>query len=187
MSTTQLKMIWERSETPAEIPLPEGFSVRAYTPEDKPQWINLWHLGDMFTTVDDESSYEAMVTDIGRLGFQPERDTLLICDPTGKTVATISSFVHTDPKDFGNGHIHMVSADPSVRGKGIGNAMMSMAMRRLYDAGCKRAILRTDDNRLPAIKSYLKLGFKPDLSGEGMAERWNAIYKKLGPSAAGDR
>ena len=41
------------------------------------------------------------------------------------------------------------------------------------------AQLKTDDFRLPAIKTYLNIGFKPDLSTDDYKERWEKIYENL--------
>jgi hypothetical protein len=39
--------------------------------------------------------------------------------------------------------------------------------------------LRPDDERLPAIKVYLDLGFKLELYQEGMAARWGQVRTAL--------
>jgi hypothetical protein len=38
------------------------------------------------------------------------------------------------------------------------------------------AFLTTDDWRIPAIKSYIRAGFIPDLSTEDFKARWEKIY-----------
>ena len=40
--------------------------------------------------------------------------------------------------------------------------------------------LKTDDFRIPAIRSYLRFGFQPVLEGEGMKERWDKIFEIIG-------
>ena len=39
------------------------------------------------------------------------------------------------------------------------------------------AYLTTDDWRIPAIKSYLRIGFTPDISTEDFKARWDEIFK----------
>ena len=45
--------------------------------------------------------------------------------------------------------------------------------------GYGKIILFTDDWRLPAIGLYLSMGFEPQMSGEDMPERWDAIHRSL--------
>ena len=46
--------------------------------------------------------------------------------------------------------------------------------------GIARILLNSDDWRLAALKTYLNLGFLPVLNDFDMADRWQAIYEKLG-------
>jgi mycothiol synthase len=46
-------------------------------------------------------------------------------------------------------------------------------------AGYRRIYLLTDDFRLPAIKTYLRLGFVPFLFEEGMEQRWREVLRRL--------
>ena len=53
------------------------------------------------------------------------------------------------------------------------------AVKRLLDAGYFSIYLLTDDNRLPAVHTYLKMGFIPSLFAPDMAERWRALCAQL--------
>ncbi len=50
----------------------------------------------------------------------------------------------------------------------------------LFERGFRRCILRTDDFRLPAIKTYLDLGFAPEMLDESHPERWAKAWEALG-------
>lgn len=92
----------------------------------------------------------------------------------GEPAATITVICDYGAK---NGYIHMVSCKPQFRGKGLGTLMNVIAVDVLKTAGMQTAYLTTDDWRIPAIKSYLKAGFLPDLESEpDYKERWNKIY-----------
>ena len=41
-------------------------------------------------------------------------------------------------------------------------------------------VLFTDDHRLAAIKTYLKLGFEPQMVHDSHPERWREVLAKLG-------
>ena len=53
-------------------------------------------------------------------------------------------------------------------------------MRYLKNAGYKKASLLTDDWRLPALKLYLRMGWRPWLVEDDMPGRWKDICDKLG-------
>ena len=77
------------------------------------------------------------------------------------------------------GLIHMVGTVAAHRGKGLGTAVTLAALHRLGERGFTRAMLATDDWRIPAIKAYLRLGFKP-LHRDGTHEgRWQAILRRI--------
>jgi mycothiol synthase len=78
------------------------------------------------------------------------------------------------------GELGWVAGDPEHRGRGLGLAVCAAVVARFLGAGYRRIYLRTDDFRLPAIATYLKLGFEPYLFTEGMAERWQRVCDQLG-------
>jgi mycothiol synthase len=49
----------------------------------------------------------------------------------------------------------------------------------MRERGCGEAILDTDDFRLPAIRTYLRLGFTPEISADDHAHRWDRIFAEL--------
>ena len=53
------------------------------------------------------------------------------------------------------------------------------ALNRLLDCGYADIYLTTDDFRLPALKTYLQLGFLPDMFNEEMPERWKMVCQML--------
>ena len=60
----------------------------------------------------------------------------------------------------------------------MGTLLNNIALWTLKKEGMQTAYLTTDDWRIPAIKSYLRAGFTPDLDTEDdFKNRWNAIYK----------
>ena len=65
-------------------------------------------------------------------------------------------------------------------GKRLGLAVCAAATARLIRGEYTNIYLRTDDPRLPAIQTYLRLGYEPFLYAEDMAERWQRVYGQLG-------
>ena len=73
----------------------------------------------------------------------------------------------------------MVAVLPDHRGRGLGHLLNALVLHRLKSLGYQKAHLKTDDWRLPAIKTYLAAGFHPLNTHESHPERWEAIFAKL--------
>jgi len=50
---------------------------------------------------------------------------------------------------------------------------------------CREGVLDTDDFRLPAIRTYLGLGFMADVVEADHSNRWPAIFARLNAPATG--
>jgi len=72
-----------------------------------------------------------------------------------------------------------VAGDPGHSGKGFGQVVTAAATRALLEHGAGRIYLLTDDWRLPAIKSYLRVGYVPVYHRPGMRRRWHELFLKL--------
>ena len=82
------------------------------------------------------------------------------------------------------GELGWVGVDPEHRGKRLGIVVCDAVLRRFIEAGYQDILLRTDEYRLPALKTYLDLGFRPLIRDDEMAERWTIAFGSLGMSAA---
>jgi len=97
-----------------------------------------------------------------------------VIEQDGRLLATASA--RLDPERFpSEGYLHWVAAHPQARGMRLGRAVSIQVLQRFRDLGCRSAVLETDDHRLPAIKTYLGLGFQPVLRHPRDAERWAAV------------
>ena len=174
----QLVMHWKNDGVPAELPVfLEGLSM-CTLPELEDgveKWLDIVQYG-LSDERKDFSYYKAAMLDVPWY----EEEKCYFITYRGEAVATITVICDQDTK---KGNVHMVACDPKCRGMGIGNLMVDIAVHTLKAAGMQTASLLTDDFRIPAIKTYLKGGFQPDLSTEDFVQRWDAIYRKLGITA----
>ncbi len=110
-------------------------------------------------------------------------DTLLGCAEVKRTylithgetvVATASAAerFHLYPQA---GYVHWVGTDPQHAGKGLGCLASLAVLHAFAELGYHSAVLETDDNRLPAIRIYRKLGFTPEMTHVSYPARWQAI------------
>lgn len=69
---------------------------------------------------------------------------------------------------------------PEHRGCGLGKVLSALVVQRLLAAEYRNIWVGVQGFRLPAIKTYLKLGFVPFLHQGGLAERWQRICEQIG-------
>ena len=54
----------------------------------------------------------------------------------------------------------------------------------MRERGYAAAFLGTDDFRVPAVRTYLGLGFVPDYVEDSHRLRWSAVFAKIGEQPA---
>ncbi len=70
------------------------------------------------------------------------------------------------------------------RGRRLGRCVSLAALRHMRQRGCQRAVLDTDDDRLPAIRTYLALGFVPHMVEDDHPARWQRVMSHLEHAAS---
>ncbi len=171
----QLVMRWSAERTP-EIPdAPDWgrFVCRPFDGSDADidKWLDIVTYDLTGQRMDREFFYKCMWEH-----GDPEFDKFFIVECDGDAAATIAVIPNHETKE---GYIHMVGCKPEYRGEGVGTRMNAEAVRALHRAGMKTAYLTTDDWRIPAIKSYLRAGFYPDIIDGEHRARWDAIMEKI--------
>lgn len=155
-----------------DLPRPDlapAYHLRHYAPGDEAGWNSL--VGECFG-----KPYDFHTMLHGDALFAPER--VLFIEHESEVVATASAW--RSPK-WGRqtGVVHMVAASPRHAGQRLGYLVSLAVLHRFVAEGLHHAVLQTDDFRLPAIATYMKLGFRPYLESEDHAQRWHAIYANL--------
>jgi len=155
------------------VSLPPGYEVRSYLPGDGRHWRRI--LAESFAGDPARYSFDRIMR--SDPAFQPERVFFLTWGVT--PVATAGAYyrphVRTDAS-----MIHYVAVRPAHQGKRLGYWVTLAALRRMVEEGFGAAWLSTDDFRLPAIRTYLNLGFEPWLVHENQRARWRDVFTELG-------
>ncbi len=160
----QLAMEWEAGEAP-RFDLPEGYSLRASGPGDEKAWAGL--VNGAIGRWDEERAGKELFS-------LPEFDCANLCfvcrgeEPAGTAC-------------LWKGTLHMVAVAEAHRGKGLGKAVCAAVMRKAKESGLKKLTLSTDDFRVAAIRTYLRLGWKPVMlvKCEDHTRRWEAVMKEI--------
>ena len=171
---TQLQMVWPPGllKKPPRLSLPDGYTLRTYQPGDEKDYIGLMNRAG-FVDWNENSLKETLSKTL------PEGLFFVEHHKTGRLVASaVATHKSSEQHPFG-GELGWVVSDPEYRGKGFGLIVCAAVVRRFLGAGYKDIYLQTDDFRLPAIKTYLKIGFVPLFFAADMERRWQKVGEKL--------
>ena len=169
----QLRMVRPNLENLPKLALPTGYSLRTYLEGDEVHWAHI--ISDSFggrerTAQDTENeitSRDVFVPD--GFYFATHRDV-----PVGTACAWRQSIDETDV-----GYVHMVGVVAEHTGHKLGKWVSLAVLYYFRDNGFTCAMLDTDDFRIPAVKTYLNLGFVPVYIEDGQQQRWLDIFEKL--------
>jgi mycothiol synthase len=159
--------------------VPSGYSLRSHREDDLAAWTSIMvrnaELGDW--TEERAAPY-----------FAVSRPTVLdgsyFVTFHDIPVATAQLVLHREDNYAPIPELGWVAAAPEHRGKGIGFAVCLAVLRYAAALGHQSLFLRTDDHRLPAIRSYLRLGFQPWMYESTAPDRWAQILARLNSDEA---
>ncbi len=170
----QLRMVRPNLEDLPELELPSGYGMRTYREGDEVHWAHI--ISDSFggrkrtaqDTRNEITGRDVFIPD--GFYFATHQDI-----PVGTACAWRES---VDEKDVG--YVHMVGVAAEHTGHKLGKWVSLAVLIYFRDNGFKCSMLDTDDFRIPAVKTYLNLGFIPVYVEDGQPERWRDIFEKLG-------
>jgi mycothiol synthase len=165
----QLVMFIESLEDLEHVSVPDGYTVRHFRDGDDKHWEKI-----IKASFNYECNFEKEIAQ--NENFKPEK-VWFICDGD-IPVATATAWYSTN-WDKSVGYLHMVGMLPEYAGKSLGLKASLAAIHEMKHEGRSSSVLNTDDFRLPAIKTYLRLGYKPHFTHESHELRWKDILEKL--------
>ncbi|HXH35694.1 MAG TPA: GNAT family N-acetyltransferase [Plantibacter sp.] len=77
------------------------------------------------------------------------------------------------------GYVHYVGVLDRARGKRIGAILTARCMQGFAERGLSTTVLETDDFRIPAVITYLRLGFVPTYRSDTERSAWSALLPTL--------
>jgi mycothiol synthase len=170
--TPQLRMLRPSlSDLPA-LALPEGFALRSYRAGDAAHWDRI--LLASFGGEPGRFSFDRMMR--RDPAFRPERVLFVVAE--GLPVATASAW-RVAGLMADTGVVHYVGVVPEYQGHRLGYWVTLATLHRMVAEGLRAVTLTTDDFRLPAVKTYLRMGFEPVLVHENQRERWRQVLREL--------
>ena len=160
----------------AELPpveLPEGYALHTLTERGQQEWIETLNATGELGAWNDARAREWFAGDHHVI---PDGSYMVVFE--GRPVATTCLVT---PRTAGAPvEVGWVSVSPDHQGRGLGYQVTLAVLLYARVMGWAEARLWTDDWRLPAIKTYLNLGFEPDMEHESHPKRWRAVFANLG-------
>lgn len=175
----QLHMLWPKSwlDMQPEVTVPEGYALRTYADADAEAHVALMHKAGFADWTPEKLTNSLMKV-------LPEGLFLAEHLADRRLVAAAMAWHNPSALHRFGGELGWVAGDPEHKGKGLGQAVCAAVVCRFLSAGYGRIYLQTDDWRLAAIKTYLKLGFvpylyRPEAAEIAMEERWKKVCETL--------
>ncbi len=169
----QLRMYFSRFYDLPDLKLPPGVTLKKFEPGDEGRWAAVLQAAGDLGAWSPERAKRALS---GPARVDSDGIHFLVVD--GKAVATACVQVNDARPDLPE--LGYVSVMPEYRGHGFGRLISLAVLKHIEERGHRSCFLRTDDHRLAAIKTYMRLGFDPDLSHSSYPKRWEALWTTLG-------
>ncbi|MGV8976800.1 MAG: mycothiol synthase [Cellulomonas sp.] len=143
--------------TPA---LPAGVHVRAFVPgRDEEAWLRL----NARAFAHHPEQGRMTRADLDAREREPWFDPagLLLAERDGLLLAAVWTKVHaSDDTEPAVGELYVVGVDPDAQGLGLGTALTALALDHLTGSGLQAAILYTEADNAPAVRTYTRAGFQ---------------------------
>jgi len=171
---SQLRMGFRRFEQLEAPQVPPGYGLRTYRPGDADAWIAMLNTGDFGAW--DRPRLDRMLS--GERATLPG-DGIFFATYGDVPVAAACAFFH--PLLGGEvAELGWVVAAPEHRGHGLASVVCSAVLGFIGSRGHQYAYLHSEDFRLAALATYLRLGFEPELQDQTQPARWANIRQQLG-------
>jgi mycothiol synthase len=154
----RFRALWQMRRSlgePLDAPaLPAGRALRTFVPgQDEDEWLKL--NGRAFAKHPEQGGWTRHDLDLR------EREPWF--DPAGFFIAErdgrMTGFHWTKVHNPTLGEVYVVGVDPDEQGSGLGRALTLAGLRHLRDLGVDQAMLYVDEDNVPAIRMYERLGF----------------------------
>jgi mycothiol synthase len=151
--------------------LPAGFVLRLARDDDRESLAHVL-----------AAAFPEIAWDDTRVGSElfddPNVPATLVIEFESRIVATASALFEPASAPT-TGVVHWVAVHPEQAGKRLGYLISLAVLHEFARRGCRDALLRTDDHRLPAIRTYLNLGFLPEHVESTHPARWARVNERL--------
>jgi mycothiol synthase len=171
----QLRMRLDHATVPLAAPdVGSPYRLVPYTPDLKAEWAAFLSATDDFGLI----SVATLETEVLRHLIPGSASFVMLEDRIVAAAAACALAAHAPCST-----LMYVLVHPDHRGRSLAAAVVGHALLASRKAGFPAMMLQTDDSRLPAIRSYLRMGFVPVESSEAVAGRWRTVMERIDAAA----
>ena len=153
--------------------VPAGYEIVTYSEGIENEWLTI--INESFNkefTVDD---WRRIMLD--KEGYRPDRIFFVKETSSGEICATAAAVRGGGAE---HGYLHFVGVRPQRAGLKLGYCVSCAATESFKADGCTDAALNTDAHRSAALKTYLRLGYRPQPRHEAHGEIWTKALREIG-------
>jgi mycothiol synthase len=170
----QLRMRHDDLNSLAPLEAPAGYRMLRFAAGDERIWVALLQENGELGEWNLERAERLFTATKGAVW----RESIHFIVHGQRPVATACVQLHADSP--GAPELGWVAVSPDCRRQGLGRSICLAVLHFMREQGYLRCFLRTDDRRLPAIKTYIRLGFVPDMEyHSSFPARWQAVWAAL--------
>lgn len=151
----------------------DGYQLRTYRPGDEDAWLSILSRSDFGTW--DRARLDRMLG--GECAALP-REGIIFATLDDRPVGAANAFQYEGDRGKYS-ELGWVAVDPLHRGHGLAMGICCAVLHYAKQAGHGYMYLKTEDFRLPAIKTYLRLGFAPEEPDASHSQRWRELREVL--------
>jgi len=166
-------MISDVSAWQVDWELPAGYEIVTYSDGLENDWLTI--INESFNkefTVDD---WQRLILD--KEGYRPDRVFFIREKTSGETCATAAAVRGGGAE---HGYLHFVGTRPKWTGRKLGFCVSCAATESFKTDGCTDAALHTNPPLRAALKTYLRMGYRPRVRHEAHVEIWKKILSETG-------
>jgi mycothiol synthase len=152
-----------------QLPAPrdgEGYELRTFRAGDESAWVDILAACDLGAW--DRARIDRLIA--GERGTLP-LEGAFFATFRGEPIAT----AHAEMREEGCSELSWVAVLPEHRGKNLAYPLCRAVLAYAQSAGHPYVILKTQDFRIGAIKTYFKLGFEPKMEDATHPQRWDDL------------
>ncbi len=170
----QLQMIIEdMSSWQMDWELPDGYEAVTYAKGREHDWVTI--IGESFDKAKTVDDWRELI--VAKEGYRPDRVFFIRETSTGEMCATATAVRNGGPE---HGYLHFVGVRPKWSGRRLGFLVSCMATESFKADGCIDAALNTDPPRVAALKTYLRIGYRPLPVHDAHVDIWRRILAQTG-------
>ena len=151
--------------------LPDGYRLRTFSDGDDARWPDVLDVTEGFGRWDLDRARDWLQGDLYAV-----KDGIFFIDFGKNGVATACTFAR---KSCDFAELGWVAVLPPHQGKRLGFQVSLAVLSFAKKSGYSETFRNTNDRYLPAVRTYLNLGFEPVMTHRSHPGRWKSVLEHL--------